>query len=199
MADCTGKITANLLLDCDALPVGGLTVNTVIINLDDIDRTASTVNVTNRILMTNLQLLPGKTGYSFQGIKQSNGKNYQLVPKENLPNKWSHGFTGVVFNPTPENKLQVSDMSLGGKYVVVVEQLWKGVGSDDAFEVLGFFTGLELAEATNNSSENDNTIGLVFKSAEGFEEPGVPHTLLDIDYATTKAAFDNLFIEPVGP
>jgi hypothetical protein len=195
MADCTGKITANLLLDCDNLPVGGLTVNAVIINIEDIDRSATTIDATNRVLMTNLQLLSGKTGYSFQGIKQSNGKNYSLVQKENLPNKWNHGFTGVVFNPTPENKLQVSDMSLGGKYVVVVEQLWKGEDSEDAFEVLGFYTGVELIEATNNSAENDNTINLVFANADGFEEPGVPHTLLDTDYATTKAAFNNLFIE----
>ena len=168
MADCTGKITANFVLDCNFLPIGGLTTNAVLINFDDIDRTATTINGTNRLLMTNLALKAGKTGYLFTGVKQTNAKNYTLVPKDTNVDKWTHGFNGTVFNPSVENKLQVANLGLGGKYVVVVEQLWKGEDNEDAFEVLGYYTGLKLNEATNASGENDNVITLVLGSEEGY-------------------------------
>ena len=195
MADCTGKITASFVLDCEYLPIAGLTTNAILINYDDIDRTATTIDPTNRLLMTNLQLKAGKTGYAFTGVKQTNAKNYALVPKDAGVDKYTHGFTGIVFNPSVENKLQVANLSLGSKYVLAVEQLWKGEDNEDAFEVLGYFAGLMLAEATNNSTENDNAISLVMGSQEGYEEPSLPHNLLETDYATTKTAFDNLFIE----
>jgi hypothetical protein len=195
MADCTGKITANFVLDCDYLPIGGLTTNAILINFDDIDRTATTIDGTNRLLMTNLQLKAGKTGYLFTGVKQTNAKNYALVPKDANVDKWTHGFNGTVFNPSVENKLQVANLGLGGKYVLIVEQLWKGEDNEDAFEVLGYFTGLKLNEATNASGENDNVITLVLGSEEGYEEPSLPHNLLETDYATTKLAYDNLFVQ----
>ena len=193
MADCTGKITANFVLDCDYLPIAGLTTNAILINYDDIDRTATTISGVNRLLITNLALKAGKTGYLFTGVKQTNSKSYALVPKENNVDKYTHGFKGVVFNPSVENKLQVANLSLGGKYVVVIEQLWKGEDNEDAFEVLGYFSGLKLNEATNSSVENDNTIQLTLGSEEGYEEPSLPHNVLETDYATTKTAFDNLF------
>jgi len=195
MADCTGLITANFVLDCDFLPIAGLTTNALLINFDDIDRTATTISGVNRVLMTNLQLKAGKTAYLFTGVKQTNSKNYALVPKDANVDKWTHGFNGTVFNPSVENKLQVANLGLGGKYVLVVEQLWKGEDNEDAFEVLGYNTGLKLNEATNNSNENDNTIVLVLGSEEGFEEPTLPYTLLETDYATTKLAFDNQFAQ----
>ena len=194
MPDCTGKITADFVVDCDNLPIAGLESNAIIINKDDIDYTATTISGGNRVLATNLVLKEGKTGYSFQGVKQSNSKNWELVPKDNLPNKYKHVFNGIVFNPTALNKLQVANLALGAKYVVVVEQLWKGADSDEAFEILGLNAGLILTEAKNASNENDNTISLVLSSQEGYEEPLLPRTLLITDYATTKTAFDNEFI-----
>jgi hypothetical protein len=196
MADCTGKITANFLLDCEYLPVAGLTSNAIIVNFDDVDRDAVTFDSNNRIIMTNFQLKPGTTGYLFTGVKQSNSKNWTLVPRENLPNKYNHVFNGTIFNPSAANKLQVSNLGLGAKYVVIVEQLWKGEDNLDAFEVLGYDTGLILNEATNNSSENDNTIVLALGSEEGFEEKDLPRNLVEgASYATTKTAFDNLFAQ----
>jgi hypothetical protein len=195
MADCTQKLTADLLIDCDNLPVGGLEVNAWIFNKTDIDRSAVTFDASNKISMTNFQLLSAKVGFKLEGIKQSNAKNYALVPKENLPDKWLHQFNGVIFNPTVNNKLQLNSLSEGGRYVVVVEQLWKGATDASAFEVLGYNVGLKLTESVNNSVENDNGITLVLASEANYEETNVPYTLLDIDYATTKAAYDNGFVQ----
>lgn len=193
--DCTGKITENFVLDCEYLPIAGLTTNAVVINFDDIDRTATTFDALNRLVITNLQLKVGKTGYSFTGVKQTNSKSYTLVPKDNNIDKFSQVFRGTVFNPTALNKLQVAQLALGGKFIVVVEQLWKGADNLEAFEVLGYFAGLMLTEASNSSAENDNTIVLALSSEEGFEEPSLPHNLVETSYALTKVAYDNLFIQ----
>lgn len=195
MSACAEEITADILLDCDNQPIGGLEVTAVIINKDQIDRSATTFDVANPILMTNLQLLSGNTGYKIQGIKQSNAKSYSLVVNENAPDKWLHQFNGIIFNPTAANKEQLNKLSQDGRYIVVIEQLWKGANDESAFEVLGYNVGLKLTESVNNSIENQNGVTLVLASESSYEETDVPYTLLETDYATTKAAFDNAFVE----
>jgi len=191
--DCTGSLTADILFDCANAPVGGIEQNVLLINKDDIDMTSTTVDATNRILVTNLQLKAGKTGYLLSGVKQSNGKAWELVKKENAPDKFKHTFSGVIFNPSAENKLQADSLSKGAKYVAVVEQVWKGTGNKEAFEVLGFSSGLELTTMSNSSKENDNMIMFELASADGFEEVTMPKTLLDGTYTATKTAFANKF------
>ena len=192
---CTEEITADILLDCDNLPISGLEVNALIFNKNDIDTSATTFDASNKILMTNFQLLSGKQGFKIEGIKQSNTKNYSLVVKENLFDKWLHQFNGVIMNPTAANKLQLSNLSKDGRYVVIIEQLWKGANNESAFEVLGYNVGLKLTESVNNSVENENGITLVLASESNYEETEVPYTLLETDYTTTKTAFDNGFAE----
>lgn len=195
MADCTAEITANILLDCDNLPIAGLEVNALIFNKEQIDRSATTIDGVVSTKMTNFQLLSGNTGYKIEGIKQSNAKNYSLVVNENAPDKWLHQFNGIIFNPTAENKEQLQNLSRDGRYVVIIEQLWKGASDESAFEVLGYDVGLKLTESVNNSVENQNGVTLVLASEAGYEETNVPYNLLETDYATTKTAFDNAFAE----
>ncbi|GGB83968.1 hypothetical protein GCM10007424_24970 [Flavobacterium suaedae] len=193
--DCTGLLTADITFDCANAPIGGIEQNIVLINKDDIDTTATTYDASNRLLVTNLQLKSGKTGYKLTGVKQANGKAWELVKKENAPDKFKHTFSGVIFNPSLDNKTQADSLSQGAKYVIVVEQLWKGAGNADAFEILGLKSGLEISTMTNSSKENDNMIVFELASVDGFEEPTMPKTLLETDYATTKTVFDAAFVE----
>ena len=196
--DCTGHLTADINFDCVNAPVGGIEQNVTLINKDDIDVANTTTDPNNPLLVTNIQLKAGKTGYKLTGVKQSNGKAWELVKKENAPDKFKHTLSGVIFNPSLENKTQAQNLSKGGKYVVVVEQVWKGAGNKDAFEVLGFNSGLELSTMTNSSKENDNMILFELASVDGFEEPTMPKTYLDGgletgSYDVTKTTFDNSF------
>lgn len=193
--DCTGLLTADITFDCANAPIGGIEQNIVLINKDDIDTTATTYDESNRLLVTNLQLKSGKVGYKLTGVKQANGKAWELVKKENAPDKFKHTFSGVIFNPSLDNKSQADSLSQGAKYVVVVEQLWKGAENADAFEILGLKSGLEISTMTNSSKENDNMIVFELASVDGFEEPTMPKTLLETDYATTKTVFDAAFVE----
>lgn len=196
--DCTGNLTADILFNCSNAPVGGIEQNVILINKDDIDVVNTTTDATNRVLVTNLQLKPSKTGYLLSGVKQSNGKAWELVKKENAPDKFKHTFSGVIFNPSAANKQQADGLSKGAKYVVVIEQVWKGTNSEDAFEILGLTSGLELMTMTNNSKENDNMIMFELSSSDGYEETTMPRTLLDVSYAATKTAFTNKFLQAAG-
>lgn len=193
--DCTGNLTADILFDCANAPVGGIEQNVILINKNDIDTATTTTDASNRIVVTNLQLKAGKTGHLLSGVKQSNGKAWELVKKENAPDKFKHTFSGVIFNPSAANKQQADSLSKGAKYVVVIEQVWKGTDSEEAFEILGLSSGLELMTMTNNSRENDNMILFELASADGYEETTMPRTLLDGDYAATKTAFTNKFAQ----
>lgn len=190
---CDGLITANILFDCDNPPIGGIETDVLLFNADDVDITALTYNPSNKIQLTNFALKAGKTGYLLQGVKQVNGANSELVKKEIGPDKHKHVFSGVILNPSAANKLQATFLSEGGKYVVIIEQKWKGVDNDDAFVVLGLKSGLELQTMIWNTKENDGTISFTLESAESYEEPTLPLNLLETDYATTKTAFDNKF------
>lgn len=196
--DCTGNLTADILFNCSNAPVGGIEQNVILINKDDIDVVNTTTDATNRVLVTNLQLKPSKTGYLLSGVKQSNGKAWELVKKENAPDKFKHTFSGVIFNPSAANKQQADGLSKGAKYVAVIEQVWKGTNSEDAFEILGLTSGLELMTMTNNSKENDNMIMFELSSSDGYEETTMPRTLLDVSYAATKTAFTNKFLQAAG-
>jgi len=191
---CEGLITADILFDCANPSVGGLETDVLLINAEDVNIATTTVSTTNKILITNLALKTGKTGFLLQGVKQINGTSYELVKKEFGPDKFKHMFTGVILNPSAANKLQATNLSEGGKYIVVVEQKWKGASNADAFQVYGLKSGLELMTLTYNSKENDGTISFTLESTENFEEPTVPMTLLETDYATTKTAFDAKFL-----
>jgi hypothetical protein len=193
--DCTSGLTEDILFDCLNAPVGGIEQDVVLINKKDIDVVATTTDATNRVKITNLQLKPGKTGYKLTGVKQSNGKSWELVKKENAPDKFKHTFKGVIFNPSAENKQQADNLAQGGSYIAVIEQKWKGASNADAFEVLGVASGMELSTMTNNSAENDNMIVFELSSVDGFEEPTMPKTLLEVSYAATKTAFDNNFVQ----
>lgn len=196
--DCTGNLTADIVFDCANAPVAGIEQNVVLIKKEDIDYINTATSTDSRVVIDNLQLKPGTTGYLLTGVKQSNGKAWELVKKENAPDKFKHTFSGVIFNPTASNKEQANQLAMGAKYVVVVEQVWKGEANKDAFEILGLTSGLELSTMTNNSKENDNMIMFELASVDGYEEVTMPQTLLDVDYAATKTAFNNKFAQAAG-
>lgn len=194
---CDGILTADILFDCDNPAIAGLETDVLLINQSEIDYAASTIDGSNKLLCTLFQLKAGSgfTGFLIQGVKQVQSVNYELVKKENGPDKFKHVFNGFVLTPSVANKLQMQYMSEGQKYAVVVHRKWKGASNAEAFEVYGFNSGLELNVATYGSGENDGAALLELSNADGFEEPKIPLTLLHTDYATTLVAFGNKFLQ----
>lgn len=193
MDECKGFMTSDILNDCDNSSVAGLEINVLIFNSEDIDRTAVTYDVNNKVIMDGFALKATKTGFLIQGVKQVQSTAWELVKKETSLDKKKHIFNGYVLSLSAENKLQLEQMSEGGSYVVIVEKKWKGQDNDDAFDIYGISSGLELNVATYNSNENDGSALIELSSPDGFEEPRIPANVLIGDYAATKALFDNKF------
>ena len=191
--NCEDKLSADIEKNCDTKPIGGMEVNVVLIPFGDIDRTTSTLDATNDLLITSLSTLSGTQGYFVEGIKQAQGASFELVKKEDSFDAFKHTFSGVVLSPSVANKKSLSEIASGSKYVAVVEKKWKGVDQDDAFEVLGWDAGLVISEMTWNTKESDGIIKFVLSNEDGYEDPDMTRNLLETDYATTKTAFNTKF------
>jgi len=191
--NCEDKLAANIERDCDNKPSGGIEVNVVLINFDDVDKTVSTLDVANDLIITNLATMSTTSGFFLEGVKQAQGTSYELVKKENSFDAYKHLFSGVILNPSAANKKSLSNIASGGRYVVVVEKIWKGISQEDAFEVLGFDRGLVISSLVQNSKEDDGIIKFELASPDGLEEPEITRVNLETDYATTKIAFDSKY------
>lgn len=192
---CDGLLTSDILFDCDNAPKGGIEVDVLLVNREDIDIDAVTFDASNKLLMTNFQLKSGKTGYLLQGVKQIQSAAAELVKKETSVDAFKHIFNGVILNFSAANKLEIQSMAEGASIVAIIELKWKGASNADAFQVLGYDAGLELNTLAWNTNENDGTVSIELSSVDGFEEPKMVMTLLETDYATTKTAFDAKFAQ----
>lgn len=191
--NCEEKLTADIQKDCDNKPKGGIEVDVVIINFDDIDKATSTLDGTNDLIITNLSTFSGTSGFSLEGVKQINGVAYELIKNEEGFDKFVHTFAGVILAPSAANKKSLAEISSGGRYLVVVEKKWKGIDQADAFEVLGWDVGMVISTNVYNSKEADGVIKFELASEANFEEPEMTRNNLETNYATTKTAFDNKY------
>ena len=192
---CDGLLTTDILFDCDNAPKGGIEVNVLLFNKEQIDISAVTFDAANKLKMTNFQLLSGNTGVLLKGVKQVQGLSNELVKKETSIDAFKHLFSGVVLTPSVANRLQLQSLSEGASIVAMVELKWKGSGNTEAFIIGGYDAGLELNVLKWSTTENDGTIAFELSSVDGFEEPKQVMTLLETDYTTTKAAFDAKFVQ----
>jgi len=190
MANCEDKLTAAITKDCDNKPVGGVEVDACLINFDDIDKITSTLDVANDLIITNLSTKTGTSGFKIEGVKQTNSVSFEMVKKEETFDMYKHVFAGVILAPTAANKKLLAQVASGGRYVVVVEKKFKGASGVDAFEVLGWGSGLVISTVIYNSKEADGVIKFELASEDGFEEPEMTRNNLETDYDTTKTAFD---------
>jgi len=198
MATCVPAITADLLFDCDNRDLQGIETNLVLLNRNDIDFGASVINAVNAKIINSISLKAGKTGYILQGIKQINNFLAEVVPNDTGLNRWRHNLNARVFNLTAEARKQIDLIADGANLVAVLEKKWKGTAQAHAFIVLGWGTGLEIAEGSENSNENDGSFVMRLASSELALEGEGPKNYLDTNYATSSTAFANKFVA-VGP
>lgn len=191
--NCEDKLSASIVKNCDTKPVGGIEVNAVLINFDDIDKATSTLDGANDLIITNLSTFSGTAGFSLEGIKQVNGASFELVKNEEGFDKYKHLFAGVILTPSAANKKSLAEIASGGRYVVVVEKKFKGTLQADAFEVLGWDVGMVISTVVWNTKESDGIIKFELASEDAFEEPEMTRNNLETNYATTKVAFDALY------
>jgi hypothetical protein len=193
MPICDGLLTADILNDCENSAIAGIEADVLIFNNQEINRTATTFDAVKKLLITDLVLNTGKTGFLLEGVKQVNALKMELVKKELGNDKYKHTFSFLILNPTEANRRALDTMN-GGYFSVLVETKFKGALNAEPFLLGGYASGMQLLTATFATNENDGTISVEMSSVDGFEEPKPLFTVLDTDYATTKTAFNAKFV-----
>ena len=186
-----GLISAGLSPDCNNPLVGGLEVDLVLINKDDID--TYSFNGTNPLIVEGITLAAGKIGYKYTGIKTSNSAKATLV-KGKYTTNYDHELSMVVFNVDGAAKLQL-ELLAKGIVVAVVRYKYQGANGSTAFEVLGREQGMEVSvlERDSNNADTQGGYMVTLKTPDVGKEGHLPAPFFDTDYATTFTAYTALW------
>lgn len=187
---CDKKVTADLLFDCADAPKKGIDGGKgMLINFDDIDRSASTVNGAT---ITDIVLKTGTTAFAVQWYKDLASANSAFVPSDEDIDGFAHNFLTRLANSSALNAERAAELA-GGRFVLVYETRYKGVDNAEAFKVAGWENGLRLSEMTNNTLENSGATLFTLATKEGDVERYPYSVFLETDYVTSKATFDAMF------
>lgn len=189
MSTVCGKIASNILKSCTKPLQGGTKDRALIINFDDI---ASIVyNSTNTATVEDIVLVTGKVAYQIDGKNNSIAPKAMLV-KQGYENMFDHSVQMKGFDIAPEIKEQFNSAK-DGRFVVIVENYFKGTAGNSAFEVYGLTSGLELTalERDPNNADTQGAFDFTFSTVLN-KEPKLPNNLFITSYAASKAVVDGL-------
>ena len=184
-----GKISGNILADCNVPMQSGTADRAIIINKDDIE--SVTVNATNDMVIEAITLKATKVAYQIDGINNSIRPSATLV-QLTFKKMFDHMVQMIGFDISPlvKNSLTVG---LEGRYVIITENLFRGTAGNSAFEIYGLTVGLELTVLTKDPNNQDTQGGFDFTFATNKnKEPRMPLTFFDTSYAATKVLVDGL-------
>lgn len=198
MAECINKITENIEFDCDDKPIAGVENQIELINRDDIDLAATTFDVANPNLITNLVLKEGAQSYRCDTIKGLFAPSTVPSIEDESINGHVHSLGIRIFKNSPAAHAQIDKIVDGANLVAVIEAKQKGANNANAFDVLGWHVGLEASadSAGRVYREQDGAYLLTIATPNGYKEPKSVYKWLETDYATTKEKFDNSMVTP---
>jgi len=184
MANCS-PITAGIVFDCSKTLLAGVKDTIILLPFEDVDKTLSTIDVTNKSLLTNLVMKATKLGYKVEGVNFSNDYDTALA-KGKYQNDFEHNIMFRVFSISAVTKDWIEKLGKTRVMVVVTNNVSSGSGADK-YEILGWDLGLEVAELTRNQSDGETKGAFVLKLAcdETNKESKLPLTVFKTDEATT--------------
>lgn len=192
MANCTGELAADIILDCEKKPIGGLEAEITLINRADI--LTVTKSPTNPSVVTGISLKSTKKAFKYQGFKKTANAGSDLVIADNMPDGFTHYLSLIIWGSdgaTVDSLRSINDV------VSIVENKNKGIAGDGAFEIYGLETGLYKTTLTKRSNDNGGTYNLEMGTQAGEEASTPTHVFFATDYATTAAARTALYTPAV--
>lgn len=185
-----GSISSNISPDCDYPLVAGVNDELILINKDDIE--SVTKNGGNPLIIEDMLLASGQSGYVWEGKNYSNEPSHTFVKKD-FAEVYEHSIKFKVFKNDGATKKQL-ELLAKGLVVAIVLNNHKGASGNSAYEIYGLDSGLVLVAHQRNVTD-DATQGaydLELKSSPKSPEPHVPASFFITNFATTKAIVDGL-------
>lgn len=191
MAVC-GNITANLGFNCPTPLVSGTRDRMWIMDHAEYELATKTFAVGNAMVLTDVVLAGIATAFYVEGKNNSNAPSFALV-KQTYGDVYDHMVNFLGFDLTNAAK-EALDTFVGGRYVVAIENSFKGATGESAFELLGAGSGMEIKVFTRDALNNDNQGAYVINlgTPEIGKEAHMPYAIFDTDYATTRAMLEGL-------
>lgn len=192
MATTCGSITASAGFNCTVQLQGGTGDRAYIINFEDFQNATVSVDGANSFIVDSISLPLTKTAFYIDGKNNSNAPSFALV-KQPYADVYDHMFNYLVFDLSNAMHKALAGQ-VGGRYVVIYENNYRGTSGQSAFEILGADAGLEVKVYTRDPLNNDNQGAYVLNlgTRDIGKEPNPPLRFFDTDYATTKAALEAL-------
>lgn len=199
MAITCGKLSSGILgADCANPLVPGIKPRAILINRDDIDIDKTTI--TDGVIT---ELLLKGTAKAFEAETLENGIDANVAfAKGTYYNGWDHNFVFRVFDNNPRVKKFIDELSKSRIAVIIENNYIKyspstdpaDVKGDTVYEMYGFYTGLELKEATRDAKDADTKGGWVLTCGcnDSAKEPALPITVFKTDLTSTQALIDTL-------
>ncbi len=186
-----GEIASNIAFDCNTPLQSGTADRAWIINFNDID--SVTYNATNKKIVEAITLSGSNVAYYIDG------KNNSIAPKATMLDltyvkPFDHMVNMKGFDISPDIKDQL-DKAKDGRFVVIVENKFKGTAGNSAFEIYGLSVGLEMTvlERDPNNAELLGAFDFTFMTKTD-KEPGLPHSFYITSYVATKTAIEALLV-----
>lgn len=194
---CDFLLSMDIQASCIDPITPGLEQEGVIINRSDIDFDALTYNETYPNAIKSLGLKSGKNGYRIKvlGNTPFTGTGTSFVAG-NYQNTFTHTVQFVVLDNGPEVCKNVIDMLANGKFVIVLENSYKGLNKDtakggSAFQIYGINQGLVASAIENDKYSEDSNGGWMVTMQETKAASSGMFLYADT-YAASKAVFDSL-------
>lgn len=183
---CTGKLTKDILSNCETQPVGGIEQIVYLINRTDIS--AITYDGTNKNKITNIALTSPTVAYKLTGTKKALNAGYERVVAEDMEDMFKHklSFSGYEFDSA-----SVLNIDKAKDLVAIVERKDKTT-ADGIFVAFGVGTGLFVTSDAMMINESFGTRKIEMSTMDGQLEKYSQYNVLATDYATTKALLDGL-------
>ena len=188
---CEDKITGNISRDCSYRPSQGV-LEAYLINLDDIDKSASTVTATSISLLT---LKAGAKIYSVDSVDTGLGLS-AVGARDAYGMAYTHTQRLRIIDGNSATWARLDEMK-NGNFVSIVKT--KGASSDglSQYKVGGYNFGMKMTTDSVDYDAESGTRGIELTSQEGSMEAGSALIYLDTDVATTEAFLStNLFTAP---
>lgn len=188
------KIAADILVNCTNPILGGTRDTAFIFNFDDIANATLTKNGVNPQIIEAIILGSGIVGYTVQGINNSMLPKNEMV-KGKFLNSFRHEFNFKAFSLNPTIKAQLETLTKG-KFVVIVENVYKGDSGEAAYEIYGLESGL-ICSVLQRDPSNPDTQGaydITLMSSDQSRENHLPATFFKTSYAATKALIEAIVV-----
>lgn len=194
---CDFLLSQDIIASCTDPITPGLEQVGVIMNREDIDFDAVTFDTSRPNVISAMTMLKGKKGYKIKvlGNTPFTGTGTSFVAG-NYQNTFTHTVQFVVLDNGPDVCENVINKLANGKFVIVLENSYKGLNrdsnkGDSAFQVYGFNQGLVASAIENDKYSEDSNGGWLVT----MQETKVANSGTFIyagSYASSKAVFDSL-------